>query len=107
MARTRINKRLRRTKRRYQALLASSERERTRLVEAGRAKDDFLASLSHELRTPLNALLGWVQLLRTGGLDEASSCRALETIERNARAQAQLITKLLDASGVVAALHEG
>src|SRR5262249_59989912 len=63
-----------------------------------RIKDEFLATLSHELRTPLNAILGWARLLRLGKLDEGARARALETIERNAAAQAQLIEDLLDVS---------
>ena len=92
--------------------LQRSEQERARLLvleqgarrqaeEANRLKDEFLATLSHELRTPLNAILGWGQVLRTGKLDEATTARALETIERNARAQAQLIADLLDISRVI------
>ena len=54
--------------------------------QANRVKDEFLATLSHELRTPLNAIVGWTHLLRTGELDPPTSGRALETIERNARA---------------------
>ena len=64
-------------------------------------KDEFLATLSHELRTPLNAMLGWAQVLRLGKLDSQSAARALETIERNARAQAQLIADLLDVSRII------
>jgi PAS domain S-box-containing protein len=66
-----------------------------------RVKDEFLATLSHELRTPLNAVLGWARLLRLGKLDEAARARALETIERNAAAQAQLIEDLLDVSRII------
>jgi PAS domain S-box-containing protein len=69
--------------------------------EASNAKDQFLATISHELRTPLNAMLGWARLLRSGKLDAASSARAIETIERNARAQAQLIEDILDISRIV------
>lgn len=67
-----------------------------------RAKDEFLATLSHELRTPLNAIMGWASLLKTGQLDEATSEQALDTIERNARVQAQLIEDLLDVSRIIA-----
>jgi PAS domain S-box-containing protein len=69
--------------------------------EANRVKDEFLATLSHELRTPLNAIVGWTHLLRTGGLDAPTSQRALETIERNARLQSQLIADILDVSRIV------
>lgn len=68
---------------------------------ANRMKDEFLATLSHELRTPLNSILGWAKLLRTRSFDEATTHRALETIERNAQAQAQLIEDMLDVSRIV------
>ena len=68
---------------------------------AGRAKDEFLATLSHELRTPLNAILGWVSLLRMGGVEEDRRDHALGVIERNARLQADLIEDLLDISHIV------
>jgi PAS domain S-box-containing protein len=71
------------------------------LREANRLKDEFLATVSHELRTPLTAILGWAHLLRTGQLDDKNSTSALETIERNARAQAQLIDDLLDVSRII------
>jgi PAS domain S-box-containing protein len=71
------------------------------LAAANRAKEDFLATLSHELRTPLNAMLGWTRLLRMGKLHGHAAERALETIERNARAQEQLIADILDVSRIV------
>ena len=71
------------------------------LSAANRAKEDFLATLSHELRTPLNAMLGWTRLLRMGKLDGAAMARALETIERNAHIQEQLIADILDVSRIV------
>src|SRR5439155_21686573 len=69
--------------------------------EANRAKDEFLATLSHELRTPLNAILGWTQILRTKRLDEVTTGRAFEAIERNAKAQAELIEDMLDVSRII------
>jgi PAS domain S-box-containing protein len=82
-------------------LYAIAQAERAKLEDAHKAKDEFLATLSHELRTPLNAMLGWTQLLRGGELAENEHDRALETIERNAKAQAQLIADLLDVSRIV------
>ena len=79
---------------RLRAALAAAE-------EANRLKDEFLAVLSHELRTPLNAILGWARMLRAGTLAPADVPRALETIERNAQAQAQMIEDLLDVSRIV------
>jgi CheY-like chemotaxis protein len=64
-------------------------------------KDEFLATVSHELRTPLNAIIGWSHMVRSGNLDEATIARAIETIERNAKAQAQLIEDILDVSRVI------
>ncbi len=71
------------------------------LTEANRIKDEFLAVVSHELRSPLNAMLGWVTLLRTRQFDAATTAKALETIERNARSQAQLVEDLLDISRII------
>jgi PAS domain S-box-containing protein len=70
-------------------------------VSANRAKDQFLATLSHELRTPLNAIVGWAHMLRAGKLDESTAQRAIETIDRNARLQTQLISDILDISRIV------
>ncbi len=83
------------------ALAMDSARLYREAQRVNRVKDEFLATLSHELRTPLNAVLGWARLLRTGRLDEAARCRAIETIERNAEAQAQLIEDLLDVSRII------
>ncbi|HSK08379.1 MAG TPA: ATP-binding protein, partial [Vicinamibacterales bacterium] len=70
--------------------------------QANRLKDEFLATLSHELRTPLNAVLGWTQLLLTRQLQgEEEVDRALQTIRRNAEAQALLIGDILDVSRII------
>ncbi|AUB39750.1 DNA-binding response regulator, OmpR family, containings REC and winged-helix [Nostoc flagelliforme CCNUN1] len=89
---------------------AEAEREQLFLREqaareqaqtANRIKDEFLAVLSHELRSPLNPILGWSRLLRNGTLNAARTAIALETIERNAKIQAQLIEDLLDVSRIL------
>ena len=82
-------------------LYRDSEAARNAAQEANRMKDEFLAILSHELRSPLNAILGWTQMLRTRKFSEEATARALETIERNARVQTQLIEDLLDVSRII------
>lgn len=91
-------------------LLDITERKRTEealqqraeeLAKANLLKDEFLAVVSHELRSPLTAMLGWVQTLRNCSLDAATTARALEIIERNAKAQTQLIDDLLDVSRII------
>jgi PAS domain S-box-containing protein len=85
------------------AELAVKEREAREAAEAAnRAKDEFLATLSHELRTPLNAMVGWTHMLRSRTLSADKEQKALETIERNARAQAELIEDILDVSRIIA-----
>jgi PAS domain S-box-containing protein len=83
------------------ALAVENARLYREAQEVNRLKDEFLATLSHELRTPLTAVLGWTRLLGTGQLDEATGKRALETIERNALSQVQLIDDILDVSRVI------
>ncbi|OUL28384.1 ATP-binding protein [Nostoc sp. 106C] len=82
-------------------LIASLQQQTEQLRDANRMKDEFLAILSHELRSPLNAILGWAQLLRSRNLSESQTTRALETIERNAKMQTQLIEDLLDISRMI------
>jgi PAS domain S-box-containing protein len=84
-------------------LLQEAERARTQAEAASRVKDEFLSTLSHELRTPLTAIVGWTYLLRGGRLDETTAARGLEAIERNAAAQAQVISDILDLSRIVGA----
>ncbi len=82
-------------------VLAREKELRAKAEEANRLKDEFLATVSHELRTPLTSILGWAHLMRTGQFTGRDLDKALETIERNARAQAQLIDDLLDVSRIV------
>jgi len=90
-----------------------AERERERLLERARSaqleaeqaakmKDDFLATLSHELRTPMSAMLGWLHILKTGQLSAAQQSSAVDTIERNAYLQNQLVNDMLDVSRIMA-----
>lgn len=82
-------------------LLVREQAARADAEAANRTKDEFLATLSHELRTPLTSILGWVHLLRSGSLPQGAATSALETIERNAKAQSQLIDDLLDVSRII------
>jgi signal transduction histidine kinase/CheY-like chemotaxis protein len=83
------------------ASLVREQMARAEAETANRMKDEFLATVSHELRTPLNAIMGWSHMLRRGRLDQATMVRALETIDRNAKSQAQLIEDILDVSRVI------
>lgn len=83
-------------------MLEAERSARIAAQRAARVKDEFLASLSHELRTPLSAILGWTQILRKQGVPKPDDFnRAMEIIERNTRAQAQLIEDLLDLSRIM------
>ncbi|QRK13809.1 response regulator [Archangium violaceum] len=82
-------------------LFSLAQTERQRAEEANRLKDGFLATVSHELRTPLTAMIGWVKMLRSGRLAPDKHARALETVDRNAQVQAQLIEDLLDVSRII------
>ncbi len=82
-------------------LLKEAQDSRHDAETANRMKDEFLATLSHELRTPLNAILGWAKILGSGNIDAEDLREGVEVIERNSRAQAQLIDDLLDISRII------
>ncbi|HEY9694937.1 MAG TPA: ATP-binding protein [Oculatellaceae cyanobacterium] len=82
-------------------LLQLEQAAREEAETANRVKDEFLAVLSHELRSPLNPILGWTKLLQSRKFDEQFTKRALETIERNAKLQTELIEDLLDVSRIL------
>ncbi|HEX8650448.1 MAG TPA: CHASE domain-containing protein [Pyrinomonadaceae bacterium] len=82
-------------------LFERESRARAAAEESNRMKDEFLATVSHELRTPLTSILGWARMLSSGTLDEATSLRAVETIERNAKSQSQIIEDILDVSRII------
>ena len=88
---------------RAEAERAAAEKERLyrQAEESSRLKEEFLATISHELRTPLSAILGWARMLRMGQLSDEHAAKAIDTIERNARAQAQLVDDLLDVSRII------
>ena len=82
-------------------LLVAEQKARKEAENANRAKDQFLATVSHELRTPLGAILGWTRILRSQPNDDEITIRGLETIERNATAQAKLIEDILDVARII------
>jgi signal transduction histidine kinase/ActR/RegA family two-component response regulator len=82
-------------------LLEFETHARAAAEESNRLKDEFLATLSHELRTPLTAILGWSRMLASRALDERARQTAVETIERNARAQQQIVEDILDVSRII------
>lgn len=82
-------------------LLKLERSAREAAEESNRLKDEFLATVSHELRTPLTAILGWARLLEDGALDSSVSQQAIETIWRNAKAQAQIVDDILDVSRII------
>jgi signal transduction histidine kinase/ActR/RegA family two-component response regulator len=84
-----------------QELLVRERSAREEAEQANRVKDEFLSILSHELRSPLNPILGWANLLQTRKFDETRLNKALATIERSARVQAQLIDDLLDVARIL------
>jgi two-component system CheB/CheR fusion protein len=81
-----------------EALLTMEQQARKRAEQADRIKDEFVATLSHELRGPLNSMVGWLHILRVGGIDKATSERGMEAIDRGVNAQTRLIEELLDYS---------
>jgi PAS domain S-box-containing protein len=97
---TRLFEEARRNAEERKVLLEKERQVRAEAERTSHMKDEFLATLSHELRTPLSAILGWAQVLRRGSRGAADLQKGLETIERNARVQVQLIEDLLDMSRI-------
>ena len=85
----------------FKNLMRKEQAARAEAEAANRVKDEFLAIVSHELRTPLNAIVGWTHLLKNGKLGQGESERAIQTIDRNATAQAAIISELLDVSRII------
>jgi PAS domain S-box-containing protein len=100
--RTLVEQSLRQAEKDRTELLARERLARSEADEANRLKDEFLATLSHELRTPLSTILTWAHVLRQPGLDPAIASRAVDAIDRNARAQTALVANLLDVSQIIA-----
>ncbi len=92
--------RLRKKRKALEEALSAERQTRQQAEAANRVKDEFLATVSHELRTPLNAMVGWAALLTRHQADEALTRRAASTIERNARAQANIVEDILDVSRI-------
>ena len=99
--RKRVEESLRQAEEERTELLERERVARTEAEEANRLKDEFLATLSHELRSPLNAIVAWSHILGEPGLDPATASRAVQAIDRNARAQTQLVADILDVSRIV------
>jgi signal transduction histidine kinase len=90
-----------RAEREREEMLVREQTARAEAETANRLKDEFLATLSHELRTPMNAILGWVKIVNSGRADAETTVSAMESIERNAKVQAQLIEDILDVSRII------
>ena len=100
-SRRNAEQKLREQSEQLQAALASERVARTQAETSDRLKDEFLATVSHELRTPLSAILGWASMLNLGDLGEDTRRTALSVIERNAKAQADIISDILDVSRII------
>jgi signal transduction histidine kinase/FixJ family two-component response regulator len=100
---TTVQAALRGRRRQYELrdVLIALHKARADAEQANQLKDEFLAIVSHELRTPLNAILGWVSMLRQARFEPARVDAILAIVERNAKAQAQLIADVLDISRMV------
>jgi signal transduction histidine kinase len=101
MDNARLFEALQRERAKAEATASENERLYREAQQANRIKDEFLATVSHELRTPLTAMLGWTHMLLTGAIDAGDERRAIETIDRNARAQAQIVEDILDISRII------
>ncbi|MFO0677122.1 MAG: ATP-binding protein [Polyangiaceae bacterium] len=98
----RVTAELEREREERRAILVREQALRLEAERTNRLKDEFLANVSHELRTPLQSIMGWARLLRHDELGRDQFKKGLETIERNARSQSQLVEDILDVSRIVA-----
>jgi PAS domain S-box-containing protein len=99
--RKRVEEALRQAETQRTELLEREQVARSEAEEANRLKDEFLATLSHELRSPLNAIVAWSHILGESNLDPATASRAVQAIDRNARAQTQIVADILDVSRII------
>ncbi|WP_052811157.1 ATP-binding protein [Pandoraea vervacti] len=92
------------TRREEQARLANAVDTRTRELqaaliaadEANSAKSDFLARISHDLRTPLTSIIGFADLVQSGGREDADRGRI---IRRSAHHMLAMVNDLIEYAG--------
>ena len=73
----------------------------TRLKKLERMREDFVANVTHEIKTPLTAIIGFVETLQDGAIEESLTAkRFLNTIDENARRLNRLVDDLLTLSNI-------
>ena len=73
----------------------------TRLKRLERVRADFVANVTHEIRTPLTAILGFIETLREGAIEERKTAQKfLDIIERHAMRLNRLVEDLLIISDI-------
>ncbi len=94
------NAELERTNANLKAEVAERQRAESRLREADRRKDEFLATLAHELRNPLAPIQGALNLHRLSDNVDGPSRNLQEIMERQLKQMVRLIDDLLDVSRI-------